>query len=107
MQRASAADVFCGGCFSSGTSFQFGGSIVSIEMPVHKLIEEVSTDPEKARIIAKNPDQELANRGLTAHQIEVIKSLEPKRIGELLRQEAGPDAAGFSPTITVTAVIKF
>lgn len=80
---------------------------MSIEMPVHKLIEEVSTDPEKARIIAKNPDQELANRGLTAHQIEVIKSLEPKRIGELLRQEAGPDAAGFSPTITVTAVIKF
>ena len=77
------------------------------EMPVHKLMEDVAKDPELARQIAKDADKQLAQRGFAPEQIEAIKSLNADRIGELLRQEAGPSAAGFSPTITVKIVIKF
>ena len=77
------------------------------EKPLHDLFEEVARDPQLAKAVASDPDPQLAGRGLTDAQIAALKSLDGDQIATELRKEAGPDAAGFSPTITVKVVIKF
>jgi len=70
-----------------------------------EFVTQVSRDPKKLKAIAKDPDGELGAAGLSPHEIEVLKSCDSDRIRELLTPKAA--MAGFSPTITITAVIKF
>jgi hypothetical protein len=79
------------------------------DKPVHDVLEEMSKDPKLAKKIAQNPDQELAARGIPRDQIEILKSLDADRIGELLAKEesGGVAAAAWKPTITVKIIIKF
>jgi hypothetical protein len=73
--------------------------------PVLDFIMDVSKDPKKLKELKNEPDKVMSSAGLTSAQAEILKSMNPERIRELLRTEAGAPLSVH--VITAVAVFKF
>ena len=67
----------------------------------------LTKDPQRLKALKANPDKVMTEAGLTAAQIDALKSLDPMRIRQALTSADTKDAAAANIQITLVAVIKF
>jgi len=67
----------------------------------------LTKEPQRLKALKANPDKVMTDAGLTASQIDALKSLDPMRIRQALTSADTKDAAAANIQITLVAVIKF